>query len=410
MKILNKAGNLFLSVGIAIGLCMAPLNATSQTVDELLKRIGPGVMSHTYQFCCDIKPVVEDAPFTPGVVTFRLRIVPHWICDTFQVDVVEVDNLKYFGEMSWTFEASAGDTLYFPITVEIPANDTTGMKFEIWGCECKHYARAYFAATDEIVDFYPGDPRGSTKVKRRAWRDAYQGAIERARDSIAQLPPPHPPVRLPSRLGFFDKDGYFYPGDSVPLDFEPWTKDHWLASRGADYGQTFDTVESIRDFEELLEARGVPIPWRSYRHSRNGPLNIDLSLCCYRLQPGPVDIVLTSFLDHECSDVTVGIRSTRFLGFLDTTARIFSVLPGDTSRQVFTVWPQRGKLSSIEFEVACDSFVARLWGLFAPAEDAIRFFRYPAQTPQRPWQQQLHSIGDQHGADSLGKLESKGHQ
>lgn len=189
MKIPYLSRHTYLRLGLALLLCMAPLNATSQTVDELLKQIGPGVMSHTDWLCFDIAPVTDGTPLAPGEVTFRLRIVPHWICESFQVDVVEVDNLKYFGEMSWTFKASAGDTVFFSISVELPENDTTGMVFEVGGCKCRLQTAAYFTTTAVDAKFYRSDPSKSGERIREARREANRREIERARDSIAQLPP-----------------------------------------------------------------------------------------------------------------------------------------------------------------------------------------------------------------------------
>ncbi len=211
-----------LSMWLMIGLCAIPLSLQSRTIDESKNPLSQGIMVHASQLCCDIEPVLNDAPLTPGVVTFSLRIVPHWICEAFVVTVVEVDNLKYFGEMSWTFEASAGDTVYFPISVELPENDTTGLVFEVGGCKCRIQAAAYFTTTAVDAKFYPSDPSKSGDRLIEARMAANRRAIERARDSIAQLPSPPPRDTITSRQGLYDKDGNFCHQDSLPPDFEPW--------------------------------------------------------------------------------------------------------------------------------------------------------------------------------------------
>ncbi len=104
-----------------------------------------------------------------GATTVLLSISPsssHIKCDEIILSVAKIDNLIYEGPD--TLVGFIVDSLpaVFEIKVKIPENDTSGMEFNIRGCNESRGCDIYMVAKDTTVEIHPGDVRKSMAARQ----------------------------------------------------------------------------------------------------------------------------------------------------------------------------------------------------------------------------------------------------
>jgi len=152
-----------------------------------------------WPFRIDAEPVPH--PAGPGLVTLQVTVTPAIACDQITLIVTKIDNLTYDGPDSLTAPAAQSEPTVLELYVVIPANDTSGLEFEVTGGGTGDMDKSYWVVHEDTVKFYRGNPRlyPSVRYPRKPPR------IIRTADSLEAEATKYPQGR--QTIGYFDEYG-----------------------------------------------------------------------------------------------------------------------------------------------------------------------------------------------------------
>jgi hypothetical protein len=115
--------------------------------------------------------LIEQTPtkFSSGSITIRIKAIADTVFDQFRLQFVKFDRIKYSGLMELTAPAKLGDTSLFEFDIYIPAKDTSGFTFRLYGgggfVGNTGDVNKYWITTGTIAESWTSDPR----AVRRYW-------------------------------------------------------------------------------------------------------------------------------------------------------------------------------------------------------------------------------------------------
>ncbi|MGH8015921.1 MAG: hypothetical protein ACREBV_07000 [Candidatus Zixiibacteriota bacterium] len=200
-------------------------------LNRTLKGLDEGAQVDIWPYYIKLSSAPEN--LSPGDALINFSYSPKRDCQDLKIVVSEIENLNFFGDQIKQLSALKGDTVTATFHVRIPANDTSGFRFEIDYCGHKQVGYNYFVADEKSV----------------SWTS--QNLSKTARTKPPRQRPENPYMRFERPLGTIDT-GYRYVtilADSdvfiqIPVDsFNAWelqAKDTALERR----------IDSLRTIQE----------------------------------------------------------------------------------------------------------------------------------------------------------------
>ena len=81
-------------------------------------------------------------------------------CDEVQIRIKELHNLGYAGDTAWVMQIDSGKSYSAIFEVDIPPNDTSGIRVEVRCGRTVNPSSCYFVTTGDTLEFYKGRPSG----------------------------------------------------------------------------------------------------------------------------------------------------------------------------------------------------------------------------------------------------------
>ncbi|MCH7691394.1 MAG: hypothetical protein IIA17_10175, partial [candidate division Zixibacteria bacterium] len=244
-------------------LCGGASAQQSGDIDSLLKEFGVRGSHHVVTMPVDISIQPVQMPGVPGPVSLKLTVSPNFCKELTSVKITKIDRLEYNGEVEWTFPCVPKDTFELELNVTIPANDTSGLEFEVICDEWSMPFYAYFHTTDGRVKFYQFNhriPFPSSKHKA-------------PKKTIDMSDPPMTEQLRHGKIsvGYEDEEGNWIPVDSINKNaLKPTVKGahykpiinylenfskklHWILPVVRNRKKLYDTEDKItNEYEDVI--------------------------------------------------------------------------------------------------------------------------------------------------------------
>lgn len=175
------------------------------------------------EIACGVLLQPKDHPSGAGPVNLELRLRLDFPFESIIVKVETFGNLTYSGPMTWTVRNEGVDTLSYELAVDVPPNDTSGIRVNI-GCNAD---AQYFVTTGDTMEIYHSWPRPP--------EPPYSTAVFQSKGNKHHVPGANiPPWKRPPQ----DSIAKAAPFDSTEeINFKPTAKPMRVAdSMGVEHG------------------------------------------------------------------------------------------------------------------------------------------------------------------------------
>lgn len=188
-------------------LGISQADTSEMTLEELLKLYGISLPRSTW-LPLDVFMEPSPLPSEPGEVNIRLMVVAYQACDEVRFKISKIQNLEFLGPDVSSFSVTPHDTVTYDLSVIVPANDTSGLEFDVFCDRVFHKATIWFETTGDSIRWSVDPPWGPY---------GHPDTWQRRTTPRPERPPQEPePYKGPTtRRGFEDRDGNFIPRDSL---------------------------------------------------------------------------------------------------------------------------------------------------------------------------------------------------